>query len=128
MLIRKHMYWPALAADCYATTRKCSSCAKNRVKLRAHTNQLQLFPPAGPLESVAIDVFGELLATPRGHKYLLVISDRFTKLTKTVPLKGVSSAEVARAFTHEWVFNYGAPVHLLADNGGCFTSKFFQDV
>ena len=40
----------------------------------------------------------------------------------------MSSAEVARAFTHEWVFNYDAPGHLLADNGGCFTSKFSQDV
>lgn len=36
--------------------------------------------------------------------------------------------EVARAFTHEWVFKYDAPDNVLADNGGCFTSKFFQHV
>ena len=126
--LRRHMYWPAMAVDCYATVRKCATCAKNRIKLRQRTNKLQLFPPSGPLESVAIDIFGELLKTKRGFQYLLVISDRFTKLTKTIPLKGVSAGEVARAFTHEWVFNYGPPQDLLADNGKCFTSKFFQSV
>ena len=75
-----------------------------------------------------MDIFDELLTTGRGNKYLLVISDRFSKLTKTVAMKSASAAEVARAFTHEWVFNYGPPQTLLADNGKCFTSKFFQSV
>ena len=126
--ISKDMYWPALAVDCYATGRRCPTCAKNRIKLRQHVQPLQLFPPSGPLESVAIDVLGELLKTARGNQYLLVISDRFTKLTKTVPLKGISAAEVAKAFVDHWVFNYGAPKELLADNGKCFTARFFQDV
>ena len=43
-------------------------------------------------------------------------------------MKTASAAEVAPAFTHEWVFNYGPPQNLLADNGKCFTSKFFQSV
>ena len=127
-VIRKDMYWPALAIDCYATVRRCSTCAKNRMKLRQHVQQLQLFPASGPLESVAIDILGELIKTARGNQYLLVISDRFTKLTKTVPLKGQSAAEVAKAFVDHWVFNYGPPSDLLADNGKCFTAKFFQDV
>ncbi len=128
MGLKRHMYWPAMAVDCYATARKCSTCAKNRIKLRLKTNPLQLFPPSGPLESVAIDIFGPLLKTGKGNQYLLVICDRFTKLTKTVPLRGVTAGEVARAFTHEWIMNYGSPLELLSDNGKCFTSKFFQSV
>ena len=100
------MYWPALAVDCYATVNRCPSCAKNRIKLRENVQQLQLFPPSGPLESVVIDVLGELLKTARGNQYLLEISDRITKLTRTVPLKGVSAAEVAKAFVGHWAFNY----------------------
>ena len=79
-------------------------------------------------ESSTRAVLSKLLKTARGNQYLLVISDRFTKLTKTVPLKGVSAAEVAKAFVDHWVFNYGAPKELLADNGKCFTARFFQDV
>lgn len=128
MSIRRHMYWPALSVDCYATVRRCPTCAKNRIKLRSKSNPLKLFPASGPLESVAIDIFGPLLKTGKGNEYLLVISDRFTKLTKTVPIKSTGAGEVARAFTHEWVFNYGPPKELLADNGKCFTGRFFQDV
>ena len=122
------MYWPALAVDCYATVRRCPNCAKNRIKLRQHTTALKLFPATAPLESVALDIYGELVRTSRGNQYLLVISDRFTKLTKTVPLKSVSAAEIAKAFVNEWVFNYGPPVDLLADNAKYFSSKFFQSV
>ena len=31
-------------------------------------------------------------------------------------------------FCVHWVFHYKPPAHLLPDNGGQFTAKFFQDV
>ena len=126
--IRKDMYWPSLAVYCYATVKRCPTCAKNRFKLRKSVKELQLFAASAPLESVSIDVLGELLKTARGNQYLLVISDRFTKLTKSIPFKGVSAAEAAKAFVNEWVLNYGTPKEILSDNGKCFTAKFFQDV
>ena len=126
--IRKHFYWPTLAVDCYAVVRNCPECARNRIKLRKNVGDLTLFPANAPLESVCIDLLGELTRTPRGNKYLLVIVDRFTKLVRTVPLKGISASEVARAFVTHWVFSYGPPADLIADNGRQFTSRFFLDV
>ena len=90
--IRRYMYWPASAVDCYATVRRCPTCARNRIKLRKNVTELQLFPAEAPLELVSIDVLGELIKTARGHEYLLVITDRLTELTKTVPMKGLSAA------------------------------------
>ena len=87
-----------------------------------------MFPANAPLESVCIDILGELVRTPRGNRYLLVIVDRFTKLVKTVPLKNISASSVARAFVTHWVFNFGPPTDLISDNGKQFTSKFFLDV
>ena len=99
--IRKFIYWPALAIDCYATARKCPTCAKNRLKLSRNVNQRKLFPAKSTLESVDIDVFGQLVKTARGNQYLLVITDRFTMLTKTVPMKSVSASDLAKAFVNE---------------------------
>ena len=126
--IKRDMYWPAMAIDCYATVRRCSTCAKNRIKLRKNVSTLQLFPATAPLEALAIDIMGELVRTARENRYLLVITDRFTKLTKTVPLKGVSAAEISRAFVNEWIYNYGPPLDVLSDNAKYFTSKFFQSI
>ena len=126
--VRKDWYWPALAVDCYTTVRNCPHCAKNRIKLRKNVKPLQLFPATEPLASACIDILGEFITTRRRNKYLLVITDRFTKLTKTAPMKGISSAEVARTFIDNWVFNYGPPTELISDNGSCFASRFFLDV
>ena len=58
----------------------------------------------------------------------MVITDRFSKLVRTIPLKTVSSVEVAKAFVDNWVFTYGPPEDLISDNGKQFTSWFFLDV
>ena len=126
--LRRQYYWPSMAMDVHATVRGCPECAKERINLRKHASFLKLFPAAAPLEFVAIDILGPLRPTPAGNKYLLVITDRFSKLTKTVPLKTVTSFNVATAFCRNWVFVYGPPVYLLSDNGGQFTSKYFSTI
>lgn len=115
---RRYFHWPAVAVDCFTTDGQCPHCTRSRVDVRKHVKKLKPFPERTPLESVEIFVLGELIRTPRGHQYLLVITDRHTKLVRTIPVKTDSALEVARNLVHEWVFNYRPPVELLADNGG----------
>lgn len=117
-----------MALDCYAGARNCTECARERVRLRKNAKELRLFTPTAPLEFVAIDILGNLIETKRGNRFLLVISDRYSKLVRTVPLKKISAADIALAFVHHWVFVYGPPVKLLSDNGKQFTARFFQNV
>ena len=126
--IRRHYYWPHLAADVAATVRNCASCAKNRVKLRRRTTLLKLFPATRPLESVSIDILGPLPKSKRGKLFLLVITDQFTKLTTVVPLRNINAYYVAFAFCEAWIFKYGPPRSVLSDNGKQFTSRFVQSV
>ena len=79
--LRREYYWPHLAADVAATVRGCRTCAMNRVKLRKHLNRLKLSPATRPLENLAIDILGPLPKTKVEKPFLLVITDRFTKLT-----------------------------------------------
>ena len=100
---------------------------KEKDSLRQLRNFLKLFPARAPPEFVAIDILGELIKTPRGSCYMLVISDRFSKLVRTVPLKKVTASEVAKAFIHHWVFPDGAPVWLLSDNGKQVIAKLIRE-
>ena len=127
-VLRRYFYWPAMAMDAYNTVRNCVSCARNRIKLRRHASPLKLFPARAPLEYLAIDILGELIRTPRGNRYLLIITDRYSKLTRCVPLRRITANTVAHAFIHHWVLSYGAPSYVLSDNGKQFASKFFLDV
>lgn len=59
---------------------------------------------------------------------LLVVSDRFAKLTRTIPLGRTREFEVANAFAKLWAFVYGAPSSLLTGNDPPFNSKLYQKV
>lgn len=90
--------------------------------------ELLLFPSTAPLESVCIEILGELLRPQRSHRYLLVIDDVVNNLVNTVPIKSVSTGEVEKHFVDHWLFIYEPPTYLIADNGKQFKSKFFLDV
>ena len=117
-----------MAVDCYATVKNCVTCAKNRIGLHKRAKFVRLFPATTPLEFVSIDILGELIRTRRGNKFLPVITDRFSKLVRTVPLKRITAMEISRAFTHHWVFVYGPPLTVLSDNGPQFAAKLFIDI
>lgn len=82
-LLWQKYYWPDLAVDAYNTVHRCPTCEKNRIKLRRNISELKLFPASEPLEIVAIEVIGETLGTPRGNRYMLVISNSYKKKVKT---------------------------------------------
>ena len=126
--LRRKFYWPLMALDAYQTFRQCSSCTRERITLRKHATCLSLFPAQAPLEYVAIDISGPLPKTNDGHRYLQCITDRYSKIVRTIPLKNITAATVAQDFCEHWVFHFGPLPHLLSDNGGQFTAKFFQDV
>jgi transposase InsO family protein len=115
-----------MAEDVYETVRQCDACARNRIAGLRHTTFLQLFPAKGPLESVAMDILWPLPRTEHGNRFLLVIADRYTKVTRTVPLRTLTALSVARAFVDQWVYVYVPPISLLTDNGPQFTATFFQ--
>jgi transposase InsO family protein len=106
----------------------CTVCSKNRVTERKRTSFLKLLPEDGPLEFVAMVILGLLPKTEHGNRFLLVISDRFSKLTRTVPLRTITALVVAKAFRDAWVFCYGPPRYILTDNGTQFNAKIFLAV
>lgn len=127
-IICKYLYWPSFAVHCYARVHKCPHFPRNHIKLRKNVTRLPLFPSRSPLTSVCINILGEFIKTQRRKENLLFITDQFSKMTKTVAMKGISYAEVASHFINSWLFNYSPPRERIADNGRCFTSQFFIDV
>ena len=125
--VRRTLYWPHMAADIALTVRECEHCAKNRIRLLKQANKMRLFPATTPLECCAIDILGPLPKSPDGYRFLLVVTDRFTKLTHAFPLKRIKADDVAIMFVNEWVFKYGAPKELVSDNGSQFVSTLFQE-
>ena len=127
-VLRRTYYWPQMAVDVAVTVRNCGNCATTRVRLRKTLNRLKLFPATAPLESICIDILRPLPKSKKGRKYLLLITDRFAKLTQVVALRSFTAYVVAVAFCEASVFKYGVPKPLLSDNGPQFSARFFRSI
>ena len=68
------------------------------------------------------------LATKSKAKYILEISDLYTKYVVTVPLKDMMAATVANAIGEEWIMRYGAPDVLHTDQGTDFNNDLMHDI
>ena len=83
----RERYWPQMANDAFAVVGNCASCAQVRGTRYKIQKFLQLFPASSPLEFIAMDILGDLTRTSRHNRFVLVITDRFSKLTVAIPLK-----------------------------------------
>ncbi|CAN8075930.1 unnamed protein product [Agarophyton chilense] len=126
--LRQQFYWPHMADDVYTFVGQCQSCVRTRGGIRKHRKNLKLFPAAGPLEFVAIDLLGPLPKTKKGYQHILEITNRCSRLSRAIPLKDTKSTTLAIEFLNNWVYPYCAPLYLLTDNGSNLASKFFEAV
>jgi len=126
--MRRLFYWESMVVDVYAFVANCTLCARNRVGKRRKTNYLKTFPPTEPRTDLCMDPLGPLPRTAAGNEHLLVVVDRFSKMTRAIPLERIDAETIAAAFLDYWVAAYGPPATVLSDNGPQFRSTFFQGV
>ena len=121
-------YWPGMYGAVEAYVRQCRSCAKAQGTIRKSQTLTKLFPPSGPLRDIAMDLISPLPKTKTGATAILVITDRYGKLCRAIPLKKTDSTTVAASMLNNWFYPYGLPDTLLTDNGSQFISAFFEYV
>ena len=59
----------------------------------------------------------------KGHHFVLVATDYFTKWTEAVPLKNMTHREVIEFITEHIIHRFGIPQTLTTDQGSSFISK-----
>lgn len=126
--LRRRFYWPSMATDAYGVVTQCAACAQSRLALRKHTTPMRLFPATEPLTEVNIAILGPLPKSKARNHFVLVFTDRFSKVVRTMALRTITAVTVASALVEVWVASYGPPDVLLSDQGAQFTSKSFLAV
>ena len=66
------------------------------------------------------------LAKKSQARYILVISDLYTKYAVAVPLKDMTAKTVATTLVEEWILKFGAPYSLHTDQGTNFNSEVMK--
>lgn len=125
--IRQSFYWPGMKCDIEKYCKQCHNCA-SRKPSKPSKSPLGTLSVTQPLERCAVDVLGPLPRTASANRFVLVISDCFTRWTEAVPLPNQESETIARAFVNEYVSRFGVPLQIHSDRGSNFTSKLFEDM
>lgn len=72
-----------------------------------------------------MDILEPLRITTKGNEYVVVTTDRYSKLSKAVPTVCKTTKNVACIFLHDRIIRYRIPTYLLTDNDTKITSRFF---
>lgn len=123
----KSYYWTDLAHDVGNCVKVCFDRRQNRQSYR-HQRHLQLFPASGPLKSEARNMLGPLPKTSNRNRFVVAMTDRYSKLTRARPTKTTPAPQVATIFMKDWIMPYEIPEQLLTDYGPQFVSTFFQSL
>lgn len=123
--MQREFFWPHIANDVYKTISTCSTCAWNSA-LPKLIKELQLLPTNGPLKFVAIDILGPLPRTRNENQYVIVMTDKYSKLTRAMQTGKTSSSHFGNVSFDSQVVLYFTPVYVQLKHGVKFNSKMFS--
>ena len=126
--IQRSFYWIGYRNQIGSWVKQCTSCAKRKSPAPKFRAELRPFQVGVPLQKVGIDIFGPLPRSKRGNRYILVVTDYFTKWAEAYPLRSQDAQTVARVLVEQFICRYGVPENIHSDQGSNFESEVFRSM
>ncbi|CAG2251645.1 unnamed protein product [Mytilus edulis] len=126
--IKENFYWLGVRGDTWSYIAGCSICNKRKKPIPKRKAPMQVKESGYPMERIAMDILGELPASEKGNKYILVISDYYTKWTESHPMPNMEATTVANILMTEVISRFGVPTIIHSDQGSQFESHLFKEM
>jgi hypothetical protein len=127
LISRSRYYWPTMLEDCFKYYNGCQACQrfeKIQMVLASVTN---LIIKPWPFRGWGMDMIGKINPpSSKGHQYILVIMDYFTKWVEVIPMKSVTSKNVINFIKEHVIHRFGIPQTITTDGGFIFISEEFS--
>ncbi|CAC5385151.1 unnamed protein product [Mytilus coruscus] len=126
--IRQSYYWPGLQADVRAYVAGCDKCAMRKTPRKKKRAPMAIVETSSPMERLATDILEELPETENSNRYILVVSDYYTKWTESFPMPNMEASTVVKIIVEEVIARFGVPSWIHSDQGRQYESRLFQEV
>ena len=124
--VRQKYWWIGLRTSVRKYIRKCTVCARRKCHNKTPRAALNTRPVGYPLERIAMDIKGPLPVSNHGNRYILVISDYFTKFSEAYAIPNQEAETIANKICQEWVSRYGTPRQCHSDCGQNLQGRVVQ--
>ncbi|XP_057550663.1 uncharacterized protein LOC130828721 [Amaranthus tricolor] len=125
-MLAKHFFWPKMLGTVGKHVLKCETCLKAKVTF--HKGEYLPLPVARrPWEHVSMDFMVALPKTKRGKDAIMVVVDRFSKMSHFIACNKTDDAQnIAKLYFAEVVRLHGVPKTIVSDRDSKFLSHFWK--
>jgi hypothetical protein len=114
--------------DCIKYQRGCEACQRFRNIQLATVDVMNSIVKPWPFRGWGLDFISEIHpGSSKGHWFILVATDYFTKCTEAVPLRNMTHQEVINFVQEHIIYQFGVPQTLTTDQGPPFMSHQFRE-
>ena len=122
--IQQQFWWPSMEQSIVDHVQRCLVCQAFNVDRKKRPGFLNPIPaPDGPNLLLGIDYCGPFPTTPDGNRYVLCLTDYFTKFVNAIALPVCTASATAEAVFKEHVCRYGVPKAIISDQGTSFNNQ-----
>ncbi|KAM1971818.1 hypothetical protein ACFX16_018703 [Malus domestica] len=128
-LLRRYGYfWPDMEKDCKSYAQGCEECQRH-----GHLQHVPFVPlnpvvKPWPFRGWAINFIGQIYpASSKGHTFIIVATDYFTKWVEASAVKSITSAAVKNFIETKILHRFGVPETIVTDRGPSFISKEVEE-
>ena len=127
--IANDFWWPLMDKDVEAHVQACDPCKQAGRHAPAPSTGISPLPqPVRPNDRIHVDLFGPLLNEKQEKRFVLVITDAFTKIVRLRSIPDKQSKTVADAIVRSWIYIFGVPRTIFSDQGREFCNTLAKDL
>ena len=122
-------FWPSMAQDIEGHIKLCKICHQqnNRNNVKDKVPLQPWDPPKSRNHRIHFDLVGPLKSHTK-FKYILTITDAYSRWVELVPIENKEAITVAKALWDEWICNFGFFKQSVSDGGKEFDNQVLQEL
>jgi hypothetical protein len=113
--VLQRFYWYGVRDDVNNWVAKCDICGAVKTPSKKPKAPLGDMKVGASLDRLATDILGPLPGTARGNKYIMVVTDHFTKWTAIFAIPDQTASTCADRLLNEVIARYGCPLMVHSD-------------
>ncbi len=121
-------YWFNIRQDIHTYVQSCDLCSSIKKPPKRPKAPLGNMITGAPLDRISSDIAGPFPISNIGNRYILVVTDYFSKWTEVFAIPDQSAATCADKILNEFICRFGCPYDLHTDQGTNYTSKLFTEL